>query len=173
MEIIPKQESTNSLRSRLPLIVVIAALCLVLISFFVFRQLQSNSKKTIANLENFLNTGATAKEKQLEQKVLAYQRKIADFGVFIQSRQDSLRFFQFLEQYAHPKIFFTDANLDTQNRLLILQGETLDFGSLDQQLSIFKQRDEIDGVRLSKLDIGTSGRVVFTLELAFSPKIFQ
>ncbi len=172
VEIIPKQELASK-REKLPLFVACILLVAVLAGLFAFWQLKTNTQKTIVKLEEFLQRGKTAKEQQLEQKMLMYQKKLSDFDTFAQSRKNPLRFFQFLEQNTHPKVFFTNTTLDVPNRSLLVQGETLDFITLDQQLSLFKQKSEIESVQLSKLDIGQQGRVTFTLELTFSPKIFQ
>lgn len=173
IEIIPKTEPKSIFETRAPFVIALVALFLVIGGSLACIQLQAGAKKTIGNLENFLNAGTTQNERQLEQSVLLSQKKIADFGLFLQARKDPSRFFQFLEQYTHSKVFFTDANMSISNRQVALQGQAADFTSLSQQILIFKQRDELGDVLLSNVGLGEKGRIKFSVELSFAPKIFQ
>ncbi len=166
IEIIP-QEQKGLFAGRLPLVLGVA-LCVVFAGAFgILLQLQGGSKKSIASLQNFLSTGATSSEKSLEQKVLTYQKKISDFGIFAQNRVDSLFVFQFLEQYTLPKVSFTSISVDVPNRHVVLQGESADFTTLKQQLLLFRQRTEVTSVALSNMNLGINGRIVFALDMTF------
>ena len=173
MEIIPKPEQKNIFGSNTPFVAAVLLLAFAAGSFLTFWQLQAKSKKTIASLESQLALGGTKEQKKVEQQVLAYQRKIGDFKSFVSSRQDASRFFQFLEHYTHPKVFFKQVNLNVKDGFMILEGEASDFTTLDEQLLVFRERNEIDKATLSNVNIGENGRVVFALELTFSQKIFQ
>jgi len=173
MEIIPKPEQKNIFRPQTLFAAAVLLLAFVAGSFLVFSKLQAQSRKIIASVESQLMSGGTKEQKKAEQEVLTYQRKIADFKSFILSRQDPSRFFKFLEQYTQPKVFFKQLNLNTKDRLIILEGEAFDFTTLDQQLLVLRGRNEISKVTLSNVNIGENGRVVFALELTFSQKIFQ
>lgn len=168
IEIIPKQETKGILGSGTVLIIGIVLFALCAGGFVIFLQLQSQTKKTIVNLQNFLTAGTTASERSLEQEVLTYQKKISDFGVFAQKRTAPLRFFQFLEQYTHPKVFFTNVQFDIAANHMVLQGESADSTSLEQQLTIFRKQAGVQSVTLANVHLELNGRFTFSLDIVFS-----
>jgi len=55
----------------------------------------------------------------------------------------------------------------------ILFGQTENFSTLEQQISILKLKKEIKDINLSSISIGKEGKVDFTLNLSLDPAIFK
>lgn len=173
VEIIPKQapeqffSRTTFLYAGIGLFVAAAS------AFFIIQQLQVRAAEELQRLEIVLTSGKTQEERLLEGRMTSLQRKVKDFANLIEGRQDSLQAFLFLEKHTHPQLTFSKADFHSQTHLLTLQGRAQDFTTVEAQVALFLGQEEVSSVNVSRLELGEEGEVLFTLEVAFSPSLFQ
>lgn len=139
----------------------------VVAGFLVLKILEARTSTEITLLEEQLAKEKTPEELKLEKTVLNYEQKLKDFSSLIQSRENVLPFFAFLEENTHPAVFFTRFTLNAKERKLSLGGEALDFKTLDQQLAIFKTSEKVASAEVSDIAIGEKGKPTFQLIILF------
>jgi hypothetical protein len=142
----------------------------LLISYFILTSLQQKSEALLSNLTETISRGKTSEIISLEKENLNYQRKIQDFLPLLENHKFPSRFFEFFETNTHPRVFFSQINLNSQDSLANLTGQTDSFSTLGQQLLIFEERPEVATPNLTRVSIGKDGKIEFTLNLSFNPK---
>jgi len=116
----------------------------------------------------------TTEEIALEKEISNYQKKIEDFNILLNNRKSPLNVFSFLEKNVHPKVWFSDFDLDLERNTLSLSGEVENPEDIEQQIIAFKKEKEIvKEVNLSKFSINKRKKIEFELHLVFDSKIFQ
>ena len=173
IEIIPKPAQKLPLWQNILFYFSIAVLIASFLSYFVLDNFLKNSQKILQELGETLAGEKTSSQLLLEGEVFNYQKKIADFSQLLQSHLFTSKTLGLLERSSHPKIWFSQYNLDSTKGILILSGEAEDFSVLGQQLLIFKKEPLIKGLDLSNISIGRKGRVDFTLNLSLDPQLFR
>ena len=73
----------------------------------------------------------------------------------------------------HPKVTFLSMNVDTSRHTMQLKGTAESFSVLDEQLAVFKAREEPDSLSLTNLQLGQQGKVNFQMEVQFPASFFQ
>lgn len=137
----------------------------IVAGFLVLKVLEARTSTEITLLKEQLAREKTPEELKLEKTVLTYEQKLKDFSSLIQSRENVLPFFAFLEENTHPAVFFTSFTLNAKERKLSLGGEALDFKTLDQQLTVFKTNAKVASAEVSDIAIGEKGRPAFQLTI--------
>jgi len=173
IEIIPKPAQKLPLWQNILFYFSIAVLIASFLSYFVLDNFIKNSQKILQELGETLAREKTGSQLLLEEEVFNYQKKIADFSQLLQSHLFTSKTLGLLERNSHPKIWFSQYNLDSTKGILALSGEAEDFSVLGQQLLIFKKEPFIKGLDLSTISIGRKGRVDFTLNLSLDPHLFK
>ncbi len=130
-------------------------------------QLQGGAQKELERIQGVLAQGKTLQEARQEQSVFRYRDKFNDFAEIAAARSDARPVFDFLEAYTHPRVVFTTVNLEPKLRKLKLAGSTQDFRTLQEQMVIFQNREELIGLTLSSIVLGEKGQVGFQLEMGF------
>lgn len=134
-------------------------------------------EREISNLNKALER--TEKERALEEEIfgseekIGYQEKIKDFAVLLNSHKLPVNFLNFLERNTHPKVWFSNLNLNLEKNVLDISGYAENFGVLGQQTTIFKNQDFIKNINLSWASLDKEGKVNFNLQLTLDPKIFK
>ena len=173
IEIIPKPAAKLPLWQNILFYFSIAVLIASFLSYFVLDNFIKNSQKILQELGETLAREKTGSQLLLEEEVFNYQKKIADFSQLLQSHLFTSKTLGLLERNSHPKIWFSQYNLDSTKGILALSGEAEDFSVLGQQLLIFKKEPLIKGLDLSNISVGKKGRVEFTLNLSLAPQLFR
>lgn len=173
IEIIPKPAAKLPLWQNILFYISIALLLAVFLSYFIFDHSLKTSLQTLENLEETLARGKTPAEISLEEETFGYQKKIGDFSKLIKGHLFASNFFAFFEKVSHPKVWFSQTDLNPQKGQVALLGEAENFSTLGQQILILKQEPLIKNLDLVSLSIGKRGRVDFTLNLLLDPKIFH
>ena len=135
-------------------------------------QLQGRAQKELERVQGVLAQGKTSEEMRLEQSVFRYRDKFNDFAQLAAARTDARPVFKFLEQYTHAQVVFTTMSLEPKLRKLKLAGATQDFRTLQEQMVIFQNREELVELTLSSIVLGERGQVLFQLEMGFAPSVF-
>jgi len=173
IEIIPKPAKKLPLWQDILFYLSIALLLVTILSYFILAHFLKNSEKVLQDLEQRLAREKTAEELSLEKEVISWQKKTEDFKKLIKEHILASNFFHFLEESCHPKVFFSKIDLSPLKGEAILFGQTENFSTLEQQISILKLKKEIKDLNLSSVSIGKEGKVDFTLNLSLDPQLFK
>ena len=173
IEIIPKKEAKVSAWQNYLLYFIIVLLFFSILGYFGLRHLIKNSEQKLTDLTAEVEKAKSPERKTLEEELKSLSAKIDDFTPLLLSHRKSSNFFNFLEENTHPKVFFTELNLDTKGNLVKLSGQTDDFLTLGQQLSIFQKSEFVQNLKLSKVEISKEGKVKFTFDFSLNPKLFN
>lgn len=169
VEIIPKQKLEYPFWTQALFFGSMLFLFTVIVGFFFTAQLQGRAQRELERIQGVLVQGKTPEEAREEQSVFRYKDKFNDFSTIVAERNDVLPVFEFLEAYTHPKVVFTTLNLEPKVRVLKLVGATQDFKTLQEQMIILQNSEELSALTLSNIVLGEKGKVVFQLEMGFKP----
>jgi hypothetical protein len=67
-------------------------------------------------------------------------------------------------------------NFDLTKETVTLLGQTEDFQTVGQQISLFKKeelKEIVKSIQLSKVEIDKDGKIDFTLTISFNSKLFK
>jgi len=172
IEIIPKEAKKFPLWQNILFYFSLVLFLSCLSGLLILNFLEKKSQLTLDNLKETLEKGMTTEKKALEKEILTYQKKIDDFSILLADYRVSSRFFDFLEKIIHPKVFFSELNLSSKEGKVSLTGQTESFETLGQQILIFQKEEKLRGLKLAEIKIGKEGKIDFSLEISFDPKIF-
>ena len=113
----------------------------------------------------------TAEEKELENNLLAKEKRINDFKGLLSKHKKVINVFNFLQEKTHPQASFSSFQLDSKGQIS-LSGSTKSFENLGQQLLALKGESLLDDVTLSEVSMGQEG-ITFSLRLLLNPEIFK
>lgn len=167
--IIPKQKLEYSPWTQVFFFGSILFLLAVIGGFFLTLQLQGRVQKALEKIQGVLAQGKTPEEASLEQSVFRYRDKFNHVAQLAAERRDVRPVFEFLEAYTHPRVVFTTVDVEPGLATLKLVGATQDFKTLQEQMIIFQNREELAGLTLSSIVLGERGQVIFQLEMVFKP----
>lgn len=142
-------------------------------AYFLLASLGKSSEIYVEELEVKLTQGRTAERIALEQENFDYKKKIEGIVPFLETHVLSSKFFEFLENNAHPHIFFSRINLDIEQAKVIFSGKTDSFSTLKQQLSAFNQNSLVESLLLTKASLNKEGGIDFDLEIFLNATIFK
>lgn len=165
--IIPKQKLEYPVWTQALFFASMVFLLLVLGGFFLTLQLQGRAQKELERVQGVLAQGKTPEEVSQEQSVFRARDKFKDFSAIAEARSDALPVFEFLEATTHPRVAFTTLSLEPRLGTLKLVGATQDFRTLQEQMVIFQNREELRDLTLSSIVLGARGQVIFQLEMGF------
>lgn len=172
IEIIPK-EKAKPLRWQDVLFYISLFLLLVsIISYFALDYFIKGADQRLKELEAKLTEIKSPQQIALEEEVLDYKEKIEDFALLFNAHQKSSNFFDFLEKNTHPKVFFSELNLNTRGNRVSLSGRAENFQTLGQQLLIFQNSEYIQNLNLSGVRIGKEGEIKFNFDFSLTPRLF-
>jgi len=173
VEIIPKPiEKVPSYQKKLFYFFLFLFFFLI-ISYFILTSLQQKSETLLSDLTESISQGKTSQIIALEKEIINYQRKIENLFPLFENHKLSSRFFEFLETNTHPRVFFSQITLNSQDSLANLSGQTDSFFTLGQQLAIFEGKAEVTNLNLTKVSIGRGGKIEFSFNLSFNPNFLK
>ena len=167
--IVTKKEAWQEILFYFSLILLIGAI----VCYFAFYSFLKNASRTLEDLEKQIQQTKTSEIKSVEGKVLRYQKEIEDFSILFSDHKYISKFFDYFESICHPKIWFSDFNLDTKNLTVGLTGRAENFKILGQQTLFLRTKKEIKNFDLSNIGLTSDGKVEFNLRLSLEPKLFQ
>jgi len=173
VEIIPKK--TPPLPRRLIILFYFSLILLLfsIVSFFILGNLIKEKSKTLMDLKSTLIKARTSDKISLEKEILKYQSKTKDFSQIITEHLKTKKVFDILEKDCHPRVRFSQLNLNTRENQVSLLGYTDSFEILGQQLLLFRDDNFVENVNLEKVSLSKEGRVLFNLSLVFKPEVFK
>lgn len=170
-ELIPRQETTKNNIANAVFYLAVFLFVASIVSFFVLNSLIKNNQENLAVLEISLLGADTPERRALENKVLSFQRRVNDFDGVEEEHLFPAKLFSLLEENTHPNVMFDQFNLDSRKDKLVLNGKTLSFETLGQQLLIFKEADFVKEMVLDQATISKEGYIIFTISLTLDSKI--
>jgi len=172
IEIIPKPAQKLPLWQNILFYLSIALLIASITSYFALDYFFKKAEIISNTLEEAL-TEKTPAERVLEAEIFGYQKKINNFSQLINQHLYPSKFFDFFQGLSHPKVWFSEFNLNPQDNQSVVSGQAESFLVVGQQVLIFKQENLIQNVNLSNLLIGETGKIYFTINLSLNPDIFK
>lgn len=172
VDIIPKQSSQPGFRSML-FVAALFALAVVTAAFFLLQYMQVKASEEQNTVETEINMSKNTESRRLEVRMQTYESKIRDFASILEARKNPLPVFRFIEEHTHPSVAFASFGLDLAKRTVELAGTTQDFATLDSQILIFKQQEEIESFELSGLSFRQDGQVAFSFRIIFASSLLQ
>lgn len=173
IEIIPKPAAKLPLWQNILFYSFLALLLLTILSYFILDFSLKKAETTLKNLEETLAQERTTEEITLEKEVFSYQKKIGDFSKLLKGHLFSSKIFEFIEKNSHPKIWFSQLNLNPREGEVNLSGQAENFTTLHQQLQILKANPKVLNLNLVQIAIGKGGRVDFGLNITLDPSVFK
>jgi len=172
MEIIPKPIEKIPIWQRILAYLSILILLVLIVASFILISLEKEAKIALQNLDEKIFKARTSEIISLEKEILTYQKKIKDFSQLIGEHLFPSKLFPFLEEKTHQKISFSKIDITPRDSKISLLGQTESFSTLGQQLSIF-QDSLIKDLSLLGVSISKEGKIEFSLEISFDPKILK
>ena len=173
VSIIPKTTKKSPKWHKIAFYVSCGLFIAVVLAYAALFYFEGKTFEKVQDVEEMLAKVGTKEEKAIEKEILTAKRKISSFSSLLQKHKESSNFFTFLEESAHPKVWFSKVDLTTENSEALVGGQAASFEVLGQQLIIFQQQELIQSIDLSNLLIGKDGEVEFSFYLYLNPKIFQ
>ena len=131
------------------------------------------AEQKLQELEMKIAEAKTPQQIALEEEILDYREKIEDFSSLLLNHKKNSNFFNSFEKIIHPRIFFSELDLNTKLNQVKLSGRAESFRVLGEQLLIFREAEFIENLSLSNLGIGEEGEIKFTFNLQFDPNLFK
>ena len=110
---------------------------------------------------------------ELLDQIFSLESKTKNIQKIIGGHIHSLNILQFLEKKTLPKVRFVNFNLGVGNRVLQMDGEATNYESLTNQILIFQQDPQVEGVRFEGLTLGNNNLVNFRITINFKDSILK
>lgn len=135
--------------------------------------LENKALNAIWDTEEKITKVGTKEERNMEIQVLLNSDKMGKFSTLFQDHKKSSKFFAFLEENSHPKVWITRLDLNTNEAEATLTGQTPNFQTLGEQLLIFQKEEVVKSISISSLSIGKDGKTGFILSLSLDPNLIK
>ena len=172
-EIIPKA-TTKPLPFLNILLYSLIAIAIGMAAVYVY--LIDTEKKAglvLADIEQILAEEKTHEDQRLESEIFSRRKKIKDFTPLIASHQSAQNFFKLLEAHCHPQVWFSNLSLNLQKYSINLSGSAKDFQTVEQQIFLFQDLNDILEVNLSNISIRKDKGIDFALNITLDPELFK
>jgi len=172
VQVIPKKSIKKQLvlKDLLPWFFLLFLVVLIGLYFiFIFQVNRANV--SLDKVKTELSEVRTKEDIELEKTILTYKRKVGDLALILQTRQKSIEFFEFLEKFVHPNIYFSSVSLSLDTEKVFLKGVSSDFKSLAEQLFIFEREPSIEEAELSNISLLEGGKIDFDIKLLLLTKV--
>ena len=173
VEIIPKKAPVLPQWLNILFYFSLVILIFSILGYFILGNSLQNNQKNLSNLEKSLFEGRSSERINLEKEILKYQRNTEDFSQLIGKHLTISEVFNTLQKNSHPKVWFSQFNLDAKEAKISVSGESQSFESLGQQLLIFQDENLIKETNLEQVSITKEGKIKFSLTLSLDPQIFK
>ncbi len=170
IKIIPKEKPETPKSVKVSFIVSVVLL-IILISFGVtFKVINSKMEKEKVKLGREL---ATFEAKKWERDLMLKAEKINSFSFLLARHTIASNFFDFLKKFCHKEVQFSGMNLNLSEHMVQLTGLADNYTALSQQILIFRKAKEIQGLKISDVNLDREGKVNFNISLVFSPNLIK
>jgi hypothetical protein len=115
-----------------------------------------------------------------EQRDLAEETEVARFALHVQEVKKLLEnrltvapLFQFLEHRTHADVILRSIELSVTGRTLEVSADTNGYVSLAEQIVLWENDPNVEGVRASNFAVGNDGRLSFSASIMLSQTILR
>lgn len=171
VQVIPKQFHQE--KSRLGQILALSSLVLIAIvlgGYFVLRAQTAKADFSLKDVKSQLSNIQTQQDLEIKGKIFEYRKKIRDIKLLLSQRKRAGDFLNFLSNFVHPNLYFTELNLDLDKGKATLVGMSSDFPSIGQQIDIFQKQDFTQKVELMDVSLEDQNAIKFTLDISLFSK---
>ncbi|MGB9743594.1 MAG: PilN domain-containing protein [Minisyncoccales bacterium] len=141
--------------------------------YFILDKLIKDNESVKKSLEVSITQKQTADRIALKEEMLNLKRKIDNFSYLVDQHLNVNQVFEIIEKNIHPQVWFTKFDLEPRLNKVELEGETQDFTTVGQQISLFQKEEKISQVNLKEIFITKEGKIGFKISLSFVPDIFK
>lgn len=152
---------------------VISLLVATIFCYVVFWAKNYFQRVEIEEKVSALKTVGTKQQKEQEEYVLLYQRKIKDFTVLLSGHEFASNVFAFMQKETMPNIWFKQFNLDGKGDSMQLTGESDGMDSLSRQVANLERNEYVKNVTALSSSLGDSAKIEFNLKMVLEKKIFD
>ncbi|MDO8524067.1 MAG: hypothetical protein Q7R99_00375 [bacterium] len=142
-----------------------------LFAFYYYQALSWKSKLEMKESDYLaLNN---PENRAMEMQVSLISQKLEKFSQAFLSRKVTYNFFDFVGNFCHPKVSFSDLSLDIENGNVSLIGQTDTYKSLSEQIIILKDVKETNNLVVSDISLSKEGSVSFRISFVLDPTFFK
>jgi len=151
---------------------VISLLIATVFCYLIFVIKIAMQNKEIKEQEIALESVGTDQQKEYEEEVLLYQKKIADFVGLFRNHEFASKVFGFIEQQTRPNIWFKSFDMNREGGAVKLPGEADNMEAFSRQVSVLEKNEYVKKLNVINSTAGDLARVTFNLDITLDPKIF-
>lgn len=145
-------------------------LVIVVALYFIFSHQVTKTGAALDQAEQELAQVQTEQQLELEKKILTFKMRVDDVIKLLKEKEKISDFFEFLETFVHPNLYFTSLSLTMEGERAALEGTSDDFTTLGQQIFAFEQEPFIEKAKLSNITLSQEGKIEFSIELSLASK---
>lgn len=150
---------------------VIALLLAVIICYLIFNIKISFQERQLKKLEEEIAATNTGRQKEIEEEVFGYQRKISDFASLFTAHKSILNFFGLLEELTLPNVWFYNFDIDSKENRINVTGEAESMAVLARQIEILEENEFIDDISTLNFE-AKANQIKFALTILLNHQIF-
>jgi hypothetical protein len=151
----------------------ISVLVATVFCYVIFLVKNDSQRKEIEEKTSALATVGTAQQKEQEQSVINYQKKILDFSGLIKNHYFASNVLAFMNAQTLPNVWFSQFSMDEKNSSVQLSGEASDVEAFSKQVAIFETNKYVKSIGTLSSSLGESSRIQFNLNLSLDKSIFN
>lgn len=173
VNLIPKPAKKITKNQKILLYFLVFLVISLTVAYVLLISMKKEANARITELENQIEAQKTEDFAEIEETVKEYKSRVDEFTPFLEGHNILTKFFEFIEDNTHPRVYFSQLSLTANSSSVNLAGEADSFLSLGQQLIIFNKNDLVDGVSLSNISLSDQGGVLFSLRLILDNSLFR
>ena len=173
VNLIPKRKKKISKNQKILLYSLVFVLISLTVSYIMLMSFKNKAQAELVSLEEQIEAQKTTELSELEDIVQSYKIKVDQFGEYLNSHVILTEVFDFIEDNTHPHVFFSQFSLSSLSYTVNLSGQADSFLSLGQQLIIFNNSEQINGVSLSNISLSETGDILFNVRLTLDQALFR
>jgi len=173
VNLIPRPIKKISKNQKILLYFAISSVFFLTTAYVFLISLEKQAQASLEAVEQQISAQKTTKMANLESTIKSYKREVDEFAPYLDNHILITKFFDFLEENTHPRIYFSQISLQSSSASVNLSGRTDSFLSLGQQLMIFNSNSVVKSVFLSNISLSDEGSIMFNLSLSLDPSLFK
>lgn len=172
-----KQEKKNASLGQ-DIFLIVSLVCII-ISFSVYiyyaNMVVPKKEAQLRELNTAFGSLTEQDLKQKEEDLLNAQKIIEDFKILYKNSPKVSKFFEAFPTWTHPKISYSNFNLNVQSKSITMSGATSGFRSVMEQIAILEmeQGKTIVSFNISNINLAESGAVTFDLDVNLNPDLLK
>ena len=120
-----------------------------------------------------LEAVGTQQQKEYEETVISYQKKIKDFIDIFGNHEFASHAFSFMQDQTMPNVWFSRFDLDKKNSKVQLLGQADNMEDFSRQVANFEKNEYVKSVGTLNSALSESAKVQFNVNLVLDSKLFS